>query len=79
MTTALTTYDPRKLTHEVFRLLHDQGYSLDRAGDFEAAVQGAAAILRYLGLEPREDPQLQPYVGSANDGHLGYERRVHGD
>lgn len=73
-------YDPLLLTHEVFRLLLDKGLPVDReAGDFDAAVDGAAQILRWLGVEPVISERDAGYRQLDLDGQLAYNRRVHGD
>jgi hypothetical protein len=73
-------YDPVKLTHDVFRLLLDKGLPVDReAGDFDAAVDGAGQILRWLGVEPVTSEQNASYRQLDLDGQLAYNRRVHGD
>jgi len=75
-----TTYDPILLTHEVFRLLLDKGLSVDQeAGDFDAAIEGASQILRWLGLEPVIPADIATYRRLDMDGQLAYNRRVHGD
>ena len=73
------TYDPVHLTHEVFRLLLDKGLPVTRDGDFDAAVDGASAILRWLGLEPEIPAQVTGYRQLDHNGQLGYNRRIHGD
>lgn len=72
-------YDPLELTHEVYRLLLDKGVPVERTGDLDAAVEGAGMILRYLGLEPVVPARTQEYRRLDHDGHLAYNRRVHGD
>lgn len=72
-------YDPVHLTHEVFRLLFEKGLPVTRDGDFNAAVAGASAILRYLGMEPEIPAQVAGYMRLDLDGQLGYNRRIHGD
>lgn len=72
-------YDPLQLTHEVYRLLLDKGFPVERIGDLNAAVEGAGMILRYLGLEPVIPAASQEYRRMDHDGHLAYNRRVHQD
>lgn len=79
MDSAPKEYDPLKLTHEVFRLLLDKGLPVERVGDFDAAVEGAGQILRYLGLEPVIPADVAGYRRLDLDGQLGYNRRIHGD
>jgi hypothetical protein len=77
---AQPTYDALDLTHEVYRLLLAKGLPVDReAGDLNAAVAGASQILRWLGIEPVVDAQLNGYRQLDYDGQLAYNRRIHGD
>ena len=78
--TTRTQYDPVQLTDEVFRLLRDKGLLVDQAaGDFNAAVEGASQILRWLGVEPVIPDWIAGYQRLDYDGQLGYNRRTHGD
>lgn len=77
---ARTQYDPVQLTDEVFRLLLEKGVPVDRAaGDFDAAVDGASHILRWLGVDPVIPESVAGYRKLDMDGQLAYNRRIHGD
>lgn len=73
-------YDPTQLTHEVFRFLLDKGIPVDRsAGDFDAAVDGASHLLRWLGLQPVVPADIAGYRRLDYNGQLAYNQRIHGD
>jgi hypothetical protein len=77
--TTSTEYDPLQLTHEVFRLLLDKGLPVEREGDFDAAIEGASRILRWLGLEPVTPEWAAGYRQLDYNGQQAYNRRIHGD
>lgn len=74
-----TQYDPTILTHEIYRLLLDKGLPVERTGNHAAAIEGASAILRYLGLDPVIPADIASYQKLDLDGHKSYAHRIHGD
>jgi hypothetical protein len=70
------TYDPYRLIDEIVAHLVEKGLTPERdsAGSRERMV-AACALLTNLGIEPRLAPEDTPDL----DGHMDYNRRIHGD
>lgn len=75
-----TQYNPIQLAHDVYRLLLDKGLPVDRnVADFDAAINGASEILRWLGIEPTTPEWIAGYRDLDMNGQLAYNRQTHGD
>jgi hypothetical protein len=71
------SYDPHRLINDVIELLEQRGLTPERV-DIEtpgARVLGASLLLRGLGI----DPLATPEDALNTNGHLAYNRRIHGD
>jgi hypothetical protein len=76
MTNEPQVYDPYILIDEVVALLTERGLTpqRDKRGSGER-MQAACMLLNNLGIEPSLAPEYTPDL----DGHMNYNRRVHGD
>lgn len=71
-----TSFDPRRLTTEVARLLEEHGVGVNRdAGASADRIAGAGMLLRGLGVEPLAEPQDVLDL----DGGRRYDSRMHSD
>lgn len=76
MSGELQGYDPYILIDDVIALLAERGLTpvRSKSGSRER-MQAACMLLNNLGIEPRLAPEATPDL----DGHLAYNRRIHGD